>query len=420
MAGSIPTSSRKVLLAAPAAPADLLRGVARYAREHKWHLITDMVVTGAWPGEWSGDGILAAMPCHPEALTSVVEKGIPCVALSGAENAGVLPAVGPDNREIGRIAADHLIERAHRSFAAVPFIDDAENQERLDAFRARVAEHGCDCTSFLPMYARAGCYSNHNWAEHRRALIAQIERLPRPSAIFAFNDCVAAEIVDACREAGLLVPKDLAVLGVGDAIVCTTSAVPISSIDTDLDEIGYRAAAVLEAAMNGVDVPAGVIRVPPKGVVTRMSTDLSAVSDPRIARVLNYIAEHYPNPALSVGSIADAVGMSRRNLERSFREATGGSVHEHIVDVRMREASRLLKSCPTTRNSYLAALVGFSGERTFFRVFRRYFGMSPKAHGDWANRARAANRAVSLPVQRPAASVKSRRSPIEALPPTAA
>lgn len=395
-------------------------GVARYAREHNWHLMTEMVVTGAWPGEWHGDGILAAMPCHPEALASVMEKGIPCVALSGGEHAIALPAVGPDNREIGRIAADHLIERAHRNFASAPFINDAENQERLEAFRSRLAEHGGDCTALPPMYARAGCYSNQNWAEHRRVLIMQIERLPRPCAIFAFNDCVAAEIVDACREVGLLVPRDIAVLGVGNTIVCTTSAVPISSVDTDLDEIGYRAAALLEAAMNGVNVSAGIIGVPPKGVVTRTSTDLGAVGDPRVGRVLNYIAEHYPDPAMSVGSIADAVGMSRRNLERSFREATGGSVHEHIVDVRMREASRLLQACPSTRTSDLATLVGFSGERTFFRVFRRYFGMSPKAHGEWASRARVANRAFSLPGQAPASAETGPRSAIAALPPTAA
>jgi len=131
-----------------------------------------------------------------------------------------------------------------------------------------------------------------------------------------------------------------------------------------------------------------VVRVRPKGVVTRVSTDVIAVSDARVARALRYIAEHYPDAGLSVEVVARAVGMSRRNLERSFRHETGRTIHEHIINVRMREASRLLAASPRTRTSDIAALVGLAEERTFFRVFRRHFGMSPKAHRMWTTQSR--------------------------------
>jgi LacI family transcriptional regulator len=149
-------------------------------------------------------------------------------------------------------------------------------------------------------------------------------------------------------------------------------------------------------------------------VVTRLSTDLVAIADPRVARVLAYIAEHYPDSSLTVGSIANAVGMSRRNLERCFRETMSCTIHEHIVNVRMREASRLLKASPRTKNSDLAALIGVSGERTFFRMFRRHFGMSPKAHREWAVGACMADRAYSLPMRQRGSTGSNPPSPIAA------
>ena len=398
----------------------MVAGIARYAREHHWHLITDMVVTGAWPREWNGDGILAAMTYQSDELDRVSGFGIPCVACSGGADAAHLPRVGPDNRQIGQIAADHLIERAHRSFAWAPFMDDVENGERLEAFRSRLADHGCTCQVLPPIYARAGMYWENNLAEYRRALIGEINRMPRPTGVFAFNDCVAAEIIDVAREAGLSVPQDIAVLGAGDAIVCTTSPVPISSVDPDWEEIGYRASAVLDEMMNGVDVPAHLLPVPPKGIITRLSTDLIAIADPRVARVLAYIAEHYPDPALTVGSIANAVGMSRRNLERSFRQTMCCTIHEHIVNVRMREAVRLLKASPRTKNSELAALIGVSGERTFFRMFRRHFGISPKAHRDWTTGSCITDRAFNLPSRPRGSSSSDTRSPMAAARTTAA
>ena len=397
-----------------------MQGIVRFAREHDWHLVTDVMVTGALRREWKGDGVLASMPYQPELLEAVAGWGIPSVELSPAGGAGGIPRVECDHAEVGRIAADHLLERGHRNFAWAPFADDAENRERFAAFHSRLVAQGCRCRILPPTYDRTGAPALAAGGERRRLLIAELQRLRLPAAVFAFNDCVAAEIVDASRAAGLAIPEDIAVLGAGDSIVCTASAPPLSSIDLDLDEIGYRAALVLEQMMQGLAAPARAVRVVPKGVITRKSTELVAVNDPRVARALAFIAEHYPEPALSVASVATAVGISRRNLERSFRQETGYTIHEHIVNVRMREASRLLKSCPRSKSAEVAALVGLGGDRTFFRVFRRHFGMSPRAHRDWALQAKQANRAADLPVHSLLAAPKSPRAPLAGVRTTAA
>lgn len=367
-----------------------LRGIARFAQEHGWHVSGDIIRIGALPEGWQGDGLLACLPQSPELLSQLIAADAPCVTFAESSDAAGLPLVAPDEAEIGRLAADHLLERSHRHFACAPFVDGLADGGRLAAFQARLAEQGCTCRVLPPVYTRCGSCWREDHATRRRLLIGELSRLPRPAAVFAFNDSVAVDVIDACREAGLSVPEDVAVLGVGNSIFCTASSVPLSSVDIDLEEIGYRAAARLEEMMSGAAPTSAALHVRPKGIVTRVSTDVIAVSDPRVARALSYIAEHYPEPGLGIDAIARSVGMSRRNLERSFRHETGRTLHEHIIDVRMREAARLLAVSPKTRTADVAGLVGLTEERTFFRVFRRHFGMSPKAHRDWTARTRFA------------------------------
>lgn len=412
------TPARKILVAAELPSADALRGIARYARAHDWHLVTDMLFNRTLPRGWKGDGILVSLPYRPELLAHVEQSELPCVAFAAPGDSLKLPGIGPDDDAVGRLAADHLLERAHRSFAWAPYLNDTENRERLAGFQARLAEHGCTCRTLPSAHLRIGPYWQGCWTEYRQALREELQRLPRPSAILACNDSVAAEVVDACRDAGLSVPDEMAVLGVGNSMLCDFSPVAISSVDLNLEEVGFRAAAMLDAMIGGEEAPEAILRIPPAGVVTRVSTNIVAVHDARVARALAYIAEHFPDPMLSVGDVASAVGMSRRNLERSFRDETGRTVKEHIITIRMQEASRLLKTHLRAKSSDVAALVGLADPGTFFRVFRRYFGMSPRAHRDWAVEAMSAARAP-LPGFQPTARLPS-LSPLTVKPPSTA
>jgi LacI family transcriptional regulator len=143
--------------------------------------------------------------------------------------------------------------------------------------------------------------------------------------------------------------------------------------------MAYRAAMTLDEVMRGKPT-AELVRIPPKGVITRISTDIRAVSNRQVAQALSYIAEHYPEPGLSVATVAEAVGLSRRHLERSFRHETGCTIHEHVVKRRMQEASRLLRAHPRAKIAAIAELVGLDGAGSFFRTFRRFFGESPSLH----------------------------------------
>lgn len=384
-------ATRSILLVAPAAQSEFLRGVARFARSRDWHLVTNALHTGTFPRGWKGDGILAWIAHQPELSSFIAGAGIPSVTVGFTDEYTAAPRVEPDNEATGRLAAAHLLELAHRNFAWAPFINDRHNRELLHGFESLLRQHLRSCEILPPLHRRIGPYWHDDWVNRRSCLIQRLRALPKPVGVFAANDCAAAEIADACREAGLLVPDEVAILGVGNSpLDCDGAHVPLSSIDPGLDMLGQRAAEVLAAMLDGSAVPRDTIRVTPAGVISRASTGAGATLNPRMAHALACIAENYPDPLFSVASVAAAVGLSRRQLERDFRQATGCTVRDFIERARMNEASRLLRDHPRAKVSTIAGLVGLPSAGNFFRTFRRHFGLTPAAFRAGASRSDAA------------------------------
>ena len=88
-------------------------GVARYAKEHGWHLmIQDRL--GYNPLAWNGDGIIATLRRDHAmygAVNSFLKRGIPIVDLTAERPDIDVPRVTSDHVGIGRLAAAHF----HRS-----------------------------------------------------------------------------------------------------------------------------------------------------------------------------------------------------------------------------------------------------------------------------------------------------------------
>jgi LacI family transcriptional regulator len=113
-------------------------------------------------------------------------------------------------------------------------------------------------------------------------------------------------------------------------------------------------------------------------VVVRQSTDLVAIEDPDVAQAVRFIRESACS-AIDVNRVADVVGMSRRGLERRFRQYLGRSPKAEIMRVRMTHATRLMAETDETSES-IAKKCGFSSLEYFTRVFRRMIGMKPQAY----------------------------------------
>ena len=367
-----------VLLAMAIGQQAYFEGVGRFAREHGWHLVSDMVYSGKIPRNWRGDGIISFIGHHPSMLDFVLEaksRGTPVVELSLVRADVDLPRVAADNQMIGRLAAEHLLARGYKHFAWVPFTDDQVNEERYQGFYAGLGQQ--PCTRLDPAHSWSdGSDWEDDWLSRRQNLISQLLQLPRPLAVFAYNDALAANVISACEVAKIRVSEEIAVLGVDDdPFIQSSCPLPLSSVIHDLEGMAYAGAELLEKLMQGDADNNEVLRIPPKGIVTRKSTDMLAVDDINVAKALSYIAEQYSRP-IAVREIVNSTSLTRRQLEKAFRESLNTTINYHLNMVRLNEAKRLLSES-SLHVVEIAKLTGYTRANHLFRTFRKHLGMSP-------------------------------------------
>lgn len=367
-----------MLLALNIAQHAYYRGVVRYAREHNWHLVMDMMYTGRVPVGWRGDGIITFLGYGAELANFVRASALPKVALTLVHDEIRIPRVECDNPRVGWLAARHFLERGYRNFGWAPFLDDVINAERQAGFVEALGRAGFRCTVLPTAHRLVSATRQENWSKRRDALRKALIALPKPAAVFAYHDCLASDLIDACLDAGVRVPEQVAVLGVdNDPDICDCAAVPLSSIFYDIEEMAYRGAGLLDRLMDGKPAPTDVVRVPPKGVVTRKSTDMRAVENLQVAIALRHIADHYRDARLSVDDVVAATTLPRRALERAFRETVATSIRSELIRVRLGEVRRQLAETKQSVRA-IARATGFTRPNHLFRSFRLAQGMSPK------------------------------------------
>lgn len=105
---------------------------------------------------------------------------------------------------------------------------------------------------------------------------------------------------------------------------------------------------------------------------------LVAPGERRVSDALDYLQTHYYQPGLSLAGVAAAVGLSPSHLSALFRQVTGRSLHQTLIDIRLRRALALLEQDGLTIKE-IAALTGWSNQLYFSSAFRRRHGRPPSA-----------------------------------------
>jgi LacI family transcriptional regulator len=277
-------------------------------------------------------------------------------------------SVQADDVEVGRLAAEHLIEAGFGNFA---FVGAATvfSRERLNGYRAALRAKGLAC---LEMPER-GKLSESLPVARIGSLLASA---PRPLGVFACSDGTAYRLAAACRLTGVRVPDEVAIVGAdNDELVCEGSDPALSSVPTPAFEIGYRAARlVADLAHRKHRRPRQAI-VPPLPVVRRRSTEVTPTDDSELLPVLRYVRDH-AHESIGVSQIARVFPMSRRKLEMKFRRSLGRSPHEEIARVRLERAKNLLATTERTQQE-IAGLTGFSSASHMSSAFRRRLDLTP-------------------------------------------
>jgi LacI family transcriptional regulator len=296
---------------------------------------------------------------------------------SWLEDPGV-PTVRGDWRTLGRMAAEHLLEKGFRRFGCVIMPGGWYIQQRFSAFAETVRQHSLDVDLFHLRTTQPDL--PQPLAESERTRFKEwVRRLQPPAALALTDDWDAPMLMDECREVGLEIPRDLVVISTGIHSEIQPLCRPtLTGAQEDLQRQAQMAIDLLEAMMAGKKIGRELINVPPLGVIERGSTATMAITDREVAHAVEFIRAHGNEP-VNVGSIIERAGVSRGTLERRFKQSMGQTPHEYLVQQRVRRAQEFLLAAPDASLEAIAKQCGFRDRPELNRVFRRVMRLSPSA-----------------------------------------
>ncbi len=362
----------------------LHQGIARFARENSWHLHSYMAMSRmVLPYGWQGDGVICSVAGDKEYNDFIDLLDCPKVYLGRGRRGDIYGAVSEDDILIGEMAAEYFMAKSFRNFAwYAPSL--VVHELRRESYSIRLSVENHSCIQLIPPMELT------SWADRHAWLMNELKQQKFPLAVFAAEDNIASEVIAAAMDAGLQVPEQVAVLGVrNDILVCEALPVPLSSIEYNMEEIGYQGAQILGRLLEGKSGPKETILLPPAGVVARLSTDVIAVEHEPTAAALNFIRNNFRYPIM-VKDVAAASGMSQRGLVKAIKQHAGRTITDEIMRLRIDEACRLLEQTDE-KTEVVAINSGFADKGTFFRCFKNQTGMTPNAYRKQSKSGKAKN-----------------------------
>jgi LacI family transcriptional regulator len=380
--------SRTVLLALGWYDHRLLRGIGMYAAEHNWHLAAASITQELTiPWGWQGDGILAWLGGNDELAEFVVSEKRPTVDFSLRRMHLPFAHVALDHKAAAEMAAEHLLQRGFRNFLFYSASDNWTFEERGSGFIGVLRKHGHQCAWHKWHLAKRRRRGRSEWAERRLWLAKVLKAASKPAAIFTANGTLALEVQEVCNREGIGVPLEVAIVGIEDDLLLPQSMLrSITAVDPNLEEQGYQGAALLDRLMGGESPPPQTIRIPPARIITRQSTEITAVVHPGVAKAVRFIAANL-DKTIDIEAVARHAGMSRRGLHQAFVEHMGRTPGTQIRTVRIEHARKLLAETDS-KIEEIALLSGYQSMNSFFVAFKQACKITPAEFRKEVRRAR--------------------------------
>lgn len=150
----------------------------------------------------------------------------------------------------------------------------------------------------------------------------------------------------------------------------------ISGIDRDEEGQYATAVRLLDRMMSGTADRNTIIGIKPKGIVTRRSTDVTAVDDETLRKASSIISQDI-SAHFGPSQVAAGLGIPLRRLNTIARAELGHPVLEEIARLRIEEAKRLILSS-NDKLAAIASATGFCNASYFSKVFRSLVGLTPR------------------------------------------
>ena len=239
--------------------ASICEGVMRRANSTSYQLLISTAADWQRTGQSKQiEGVILAGDAEPSLISSFQRQGVAVVLVNHRASGFELPSVVA--------VIDHLTAYGHRRIALLAGrFSSYITSVRYNAFLTAMQEHGISVDdSGIVMCGR-------DVESATQASVELLRRPERPTAVFAFNDVLAAGVIKAATRLGLRVPDDVAVVGFDDSSSCTLLTPELSSVHVDCRRMGEICLEQLTALLNG-DTEVPRLTVVPVSLRTRASS----------------------------------------------------------------------------------------------------------------------------------------------------
>jgi len=220
------------------------------------------------------DGLVLLGSLMPRIVTNALENGsrespIPMVLACEHFDALDCPKVVIDNIAAAHLAVSHLIESGRRRIATITGpLDNPLTVDRLQGYRDALEQAGL---AFREDWVAPGDFSIESGYAAMRYLLESGQMF---DGLFCAGDEMAVGAMHAIREAGLVIPRAIAVVGFDDLRFGAFAAPPLTTIRQPANELGETAMRMMDAVLH--KRPLDQLKVVlPHALVMRGSTEVS-------------------------------------------------------------------------------------------------------------------------------------------------
>lgn len=209
------------------------------------------------------DGIIIAPVSQGKGdIKKICKASVPLVFIGKEILTSTSSYVVIDNKKGGMMATEYLIKKGYRKIAFIGGIEkDSSNVARLDGYKEALRKNSIYIDKSIikqGTFKRESGYNN---------MLQLIKKGYDVEAVFACNDIIALGVMQAVKEQGLTISKDVAVIGFDNIPISGYPEFSLTTIDQDKYKIGQYAVKMILNYLRGKNTSGSSIILEPKLVV---------------------------------------------------------------------------------------------------------------------------------------------------------
>lgn len=173
------------------------------------------------------DGIILNTPMSSDQeIIQFADKGYHIAVVGRNVQHDAIPCIFTDNVRLSRDVINHLVDMGHRDIVFISgYADAVDSYERLEGYLKALRERQLP---FRPELVENGNFNEQGGYEAMKRLLSKGVTF---TAVYAANDEMALGVYNACREQGLRIPQDMAVVGVDNNRVSRYLTPTLSTVE---------------------------------------------------------------------------------------------------------------------------------------------------------------------------------------------